>query len=327
MCTRGAVASQFETEMDKYKFLRIILIVKLILLNVALFSQYLRDSTRFIGLDDLYPKEDSLIFDLYRDEEKHPLEIHEIYFIPEVAVSFEGADFPFFFDFGNSGNITITNSIADSLKYIITDTTFTYTPDGKIRGKVYDILLPEFHTLDQSFLNETGTLSDWSIFSNHPINGLIGLKYLDAKCFTLSYPRKLLAISEHSIVPEVTGNSHSVIRLEKYKMHPYGIHFIGSVNGQVAIIYFDTGKSHSAINQALVPSDKIVSDKSGAFYNGTVEIDMAGRIFKIYYPRVKDTRRNVESDLPVGIEMGSDLLKYFLLTIDRTNNQNLLIIH
>ena len=36
---------------------------------------------------------------------------------------------------------------------------------------------------------------------------------------------------------------------------------------------------------------------------------------------------DIESDLPVGVEVGIDILKYFILTIDRTNNNNMLLIH
>jgi len=292
-----------------------------------LFSQYLRDSTKFIGLNNFYPKDDSLILSSYNDNEKHHLTFGNSFGIPEVMVKFVSKEYPFFFDFGNSGNITITTAIADSLRYVIKDTTFTYTPDGKIRGQVHSIILPEFQTIKQSYANESGTLADWSIFSTSPLNGLIGLKYVGEKCFTLSYPRQTLAVSNRSVLPELTTNKQDLIQLEHYKMHPYGVHFKGKVNDQDAIIYFDTGKSHSAINRNLVPTDRIVSDKSGAFYSGTIKIEIGERSFMIYYPRVKNTNRNVESNLPVGSEIGSDILKHFLLTIDRTNKQNLLIIH
>jgi antitoxin component YwqK of YwqJK toxin-antitoxin module len=314
-------------KMDIHNHIKTILVIILLALNNNLFSQYLRDSTKYIGLNDFYPGDDSQILEKYDENEKHHLSFDNVFSIPEVLVYFEEKKYPLQFDFGNNGNITITTNICDSIEYKITDTTFTYTPDGQIRGQVFSVIIPEFRSLGQSFVNETGTLSDWTIYSTNPFNGLIGLKYLDNKCFTLSYPQKILAISNHSIVPELKNGKRDLIHLEYYKMHPYGVHFKGKVNDREAIIYFDTGKSHSAINQNLVPSDRIVSDKSGAFYNDTVDIEIGGRSFSVYYPRVKNTNRNIDSNLPVGIEIGSDILKYFLLTIDRTNNQNLLIIH
>lgn len=314
-------------EMNRYNYIKIILIISLMALSNNLFSQYLRDSTKYIGLAGFYPTNASFILEKYGENEKYQLTFENNFSIPEVLVHFDDKEYPFQFDFGNSGNITITTNICDSIKYEITDTIFTYTPDGSIRGQVYSVIIPEFKTLNQTFVGEIGTLSDWKIFSTNPFNGLIGLKYLYNKCFTLSYPQKILAVSNHSIVPELKNGQIDTIHLDNYKMHPFGVHFKGRVNDQTAIIYFDTGKSHSAISQNLVPSDKIVYDKSGAFYNGTVEVEIGGRSFSIYYPRVKNTNRNIESILPVGIEIGSDILKYFLLTIDRTSNQNLLIIH
>ena len=313
--------------MNRYHYFKVILIISLMTLTNTLFSQYLRDSTKYFGLNDFYPNADSSMLNNYDEKEKHNLSFDNIFAIPEVLVCFGEKKYPFSFDFGNNSNITITTNIKDSIKYDIIDTIFTYTPDGSVRGRVFSVKIPEFKTLNQSFVGEVGTLSDWNVYSTNPFNGLIGLKYLDDKCFTLSYPKKTLAISNHSIVSELSCSKRDVIQMESYKMHPFGVHFKGRVNGQDAIIYFDTGKSHSAINQNLVPSDKIVSDKSGVFYNGTVEIEIGSRNFSIYYPRVKNTNRNIESNLPVGIEIGSDILKYFLLTIDRTNNQNLLVIH
>lgn len=311
----------------KTAFTKTLLVVNLIIISNITFAQYLRDSTSMNGLHELYPGNDMLILNIYDENEKHHLSFNNIFSIPEVMVEFNGMEFPFLFDFGNSGNITITTAIADSVKYIITDTIYTYTPDGRIRGQVYGIILPEFTTLRQSFEHERGTLSEWSVYSTNPFNGLIGLKYIKNTCFTLSYKRKILAISQQSISKELTKGGQTRIPLEQYRMHPYGVHFKGKVNEHDAIIYFDTGKSQSAINRDLVPSEKIVSDKSGDFYKGTVAVGIGDKSFTIYYPRVKNTRRNVDSNLPVGIEIGSDILKHLLLTIDRTNGQDLLIIH
>jgi hypothetical protein len=313
--------------MNRLIFFRIILFISFILLHNVLFSQYLRDSTRYTGLNDFHTVDDHEILKNYSPEEKHQLIFSNVFSIPEVMVNFNGNEYPLHFDFGNSGNINITTAIADSIKYYNTDTINTYTPNGKIRGQVYRIVIPEFKTLKQSYSNETGILSDWSIYSTKPFNGLIGLKYIYNKCFTLSYTTKTLAVSNKSILSKLTKDKYELIQLEHFKMHPYGIHFKGKINNQDAIIYLDTGKSHSAINRSMVPRDKIISDKSGSFFKGSVNIEIGGKSFIIHYPRVKNTNRNINSNLPVGIEIGSDILKHILLTVDRTDNKNLLIIH
>lgn len=304
-------------------------LIAILTFNNTLQAQYLRDNTKFINLDSFYPKDDSNVFDIYLESEKYQIKINEIFSIPEVMIRFNEKEFPFTFDFGNSDNITITTVLADSISYDVTDTTYTYTPDGKIRGQICKVNIPEFQVLGRSFYNEKGTFADWSIYSTNPFNGLIGLRYLSKLCFTLSYSKKTIAITNRSIISKLSPGHSIIIPLEHYSMHPYGLHFKGKVNGQDAIIYFDTGKSYSEINRNLVPIEKIVSDKSGTFYDGTVEIvfETSSNSIMIYYPRVKDLKRNIESNLPVGIDVGSDILKNFLITVDRTDNHNLLIIH
>ncbi len=49
-----------------------------------LFSQYYRDSTRYIGVTDFYPIDDSLILEKYGENEKHQLTFDNIFSIPEV---------------------------------------------------------------------------------------------------------------------------------------------------------------------------------------------------------------------------------------------------
>lgn len=313
--------------MSRSILFRVARLAILVFLCNAANAQYLRDSTKFYGLSAFYPEHDTVIFNQYQEHEKHKITLDSNFSTPEIIVEINGQEYPFVFDFGNSGNISITTALADSLSFQITDTNYTYTPEGKIRGVAYDIVLEEFRTLQQTFYHESGTLSDWRIYSTSPFNGLIGLKYLKNKCFTLSYAQKILAISDNTVLTAPTSVKGDLIQLEQYQMHPFGVHFKGKVNNQDAIIYFDTGKSHSAINQNLVPSEGVITDKSGAFYKGQVRIDLGERSFTIYYPRVKNVNRNIETDLPVGIEVGSDILQYFLLTIDRTDNQNLMMIH
>jgi hypothetical protein len=317
----------FEMVMKRFQLLQAAYFIVLLFLSDAAYTQYLRDSTRFVGLENFYPENDLQVFSCYSQDEQYPITLDADFSIPNIPVNFDDESYPFVFDFGNSGNITLTTAIAPFVDFKITDTTYTYTPDGQIRGQMYQIEVSEFITLNRHFSDEAGSLSDWSIYSSFPFNGLIGLKYLDGRCFTLSYPRKVLAISDQSVMPEIETSQASIIQLEQYEMHPYGIHFKGCVNGRNAIIYLDTGKSHSAVNQSLFQPDDIFSDKSGSFFGGTVEITMGYKTFEIYYPRVKNTGRDIESELPVGIEIGSDILQYFLLTVDRTDGQNLLIIH
>ncbi len=288
-------------------------------------AQYLRDSTRFIFPENEYALSDALIFSHYNQMETFPISLHKVFGIPEINLKSDTTKIPLFFDFGNNSDIVLTTAISEKLKYHILDTTFTYTPDGKIRGTVYSIVIPEFEVFGQQFINETAILADWQIFATEPIHGLVGLNYLKSNCFSISYARKQLAVSGNSIIETCDIPDDAVIALEKYELHPSVVYFSGNIDEIRSVIYLDTGKNYSVINKNLVDKAKIISDKSGSFYPGTVYLDFGVFSFSIYYPRVGEINRNIDTELPMGIEVGSDILKYFHITVDRTKGKNDLI--
>jgi len=177
----------------------LVVTIAILLIHDITIAQYLRDNIQIEIPAGFYPENDLTIFNHYSDQETFPISLHPVFGIPEIEVAFEDTTSKLFFDFGNNSNIIITPSIKELLKYSIIDSGFTYTPEGKERGKVYTIKLFEFDVFGQKHINETATLADWEIFSTEPFNGLIGLNYLNDKCFTISYRQKLLAISDVSI--------------------------------------------------------------------------------------------------------------------------------
>lgn len=292
-----------------------------------LYPQYLRDSTRLLKMEALTHGDEASVLKLYAPKERIPLTLDPVYGIPEVEVQFGSEVYPFFFDFGNSGNMAITTQLQDQVDYTITDTSFTYTPDGQVRGQIYRIRLPRFTVFGKEHRDESSTLMDWKITSSDPYNGLVGLKYLQGTCFTLSYAEKQLAVSREAVWKKLPEEKVLVLPLENYRMHPWGVHVLGQVEGREAVLYFDTGKSVSMVNRDLLPEELIRTDKSGSFYAGVVEVVLGDQRFEIYYPRVRPLHRDIETDVPVGIELGSDILQHFLLTIDRSSPAGKLVIH
>lgn len=303
----------------------ITLFICIIALNVQ--AQYLRDNTKYHNLEKYKSQNDSLVFSCYSDDQIYPLTLHSTFNIPEINVEFGQSQFPLFLDFGNSDNITITNNIADYIDFIVADTGYTYTPEGKIRGIRTDIVLESIAFLDKEYEHHKGALINWNVFSTEPTNGIVGLNYFQNQCITLSYKEKLLAVSESPFPIDTLTGSSDFLNLLTIPQHPYGLFLEGFVNNTEALIYLDSGKNYSEINRTLVADNLIVSDKSGSFYNGAVTISFGDVCFDIYYPRVKTLQRNTNSELPMGIDIGSDILKHFTITIDRTENRNLIIFH
>lgn len=289
-------------------------------------AQYLRDKTNYINLDNYYPT-DFEITENYNSYKIYSLTYNNIFDIPEVEVKFQNNSYPLKFDFGNNHNIIITSELKKTVDYNFIDSSFTYNPDGSIRDKVLKIVIPYFNVFDTDYYNEESVLVDWNTFSTNPFNGLIGLKYLADKSFTLDNESKQLIISSESIAEKIDSNKAVIIDLLNFAYHPYGIHFVGEINNKKRIFYFDTGKSQSALNRDLFPNEKILTDKSGSFYDGKVNISFGKINIDIEYPRVKSLKRNIENNYEMGIEIGIDILKYFLISVDRTNNKNIMIIH
>jgi hypothetical protein len=252
--------------------------------------------------------------------------LHQTFSIPQIEAVFDDVSVPLFLDFGNSGDILITNAISSFVDYTVSDTVYTYTPSGEVRGVIESVTFPEVTMLGEKFTNVEGNVANWSIFSTEPINGIVGLNYLAGKCFTLSYRNKKIGVSSKSINQSFPSLSNNAIDLETFAFHPTGVYFKGMVNNINAIVYFDTGKSHTMINSDLLPSEMIATDKSGSYYKGEVQLVFGQFQFSIYYPRVKLLRRNINSELPVGIEVGSDVLKFFDVTVDRSGDRNYLFI-
>ncbi len=309
--------------MKKYFYL---LFCLLLLSPSLVLAQYLRDNMRFTGAENFYPVHDS-IADFYNKFNLYPLTFNNIFGIPEIQVEFKNQTFPFYFDFGNNGNIVLTDAFKGSNFYTVIDSGSTFNPDGSVRDKIYKINISSFKIFDEEYKNVKSVLAYWRTFSSEPFNGLVGLNYLKNKSFTLNCKKKYLLVSPESIVKSFTPLNAEVIQMERYDYHPNGIHFKGILNNKKIIVYFDTGKSQTALNRKLFPESKIVSDKSGSFYKGTAELILGGLKITIVQPRVKNIRRSINDSLPIGIEAGIDLLKHFIISVDRTGKKNVLIIH
>ena len=289
-------------------------------------AQYLRDKTAIIDTNGFYPNDNDVIR-FYNDYEIIPLTFNNIFGIPEIEVEFTNKSFPLYFDFGNSSSITITNELENEITYSVIDKSVSLNPDGSFRSNSLRIVIPSFKVFSKTYVNENSEIVDWKTYSTHPLNGLIGLKYLEGKSFTLDCRNKLLIVSSESISESLNEKHVSIIDLKTFQYHPHGVHFEGKVNDKNSIIYFDTGKSQTAFNRKLFTEDKILTDKSGSFYDGVVEMTFKDITVIINYPRVKNMNRKLDTNLITGVEVGIDLLKYFVLSIDRTVDKNLLIIH
>ena len=148
------------------KFLRLVLLLVLVSSQLHIVkAQYLRDSTRVIGLPQVFKSDSINLFTHYSTSQPFDITLHPTFNIPQIEVVFNNVSVPLFLDFGNSGDIPITNAISSLVNYTISDTVYTYTPSGEVRGVIESVIFPEVRVLGEKFNNVEGNVANWSIFS------------------------------------------------------------------------------------------------------------------------------------------------------------------
>jgi hypothetical protein len=281
-----------------------------------------------INSADYYPT-NNWIQDLsYDDTSLLDIDLDNFFEYPNIDVKIGEKYFPLTFDFGTSGEMWITTEIEDEIEYTYLGETQTLWPDGSYRGTVKKIKIPSAEILGKKYLDIITELADWEIYSTQPFNGAFGLKYLDNRRFTLDYKGKLLAHTDLPFpIDHLNQADYITCPLIDFDYHPYGIHILGEVEGLQSIIYFDTGQSHSWIDKKIIDNSLLIGDDH-QYYNGIINIHIGELELQVKYPMAEDMYPiDEEYDYPVRFIIGTNLLKYFVITVDRTDNNNLLFIH
>jgi len=282
----------------------------------------LKDDGRF------YPKTDAVQWLAYRPGEIYPIKLGRTG-CPEIEVKIDGQPFRLTFDFGSSGGMMVTTAIESRIKYELVRDLTTSNPDGSPRGRGKEILLGRVDVLGKTFERVKSDLYDWKIYSSLPFDGLISLEFFENTRFTLDYQGKKLAISDQPF-PEALMKSDEVFvvpLLPSPQWNRYGLYFAASVAGRDAVIYVDSGSSRSFIDRSLVEGKSVSKVGNNDVCLATIPLAVGGLNLEISRIRVSDIRRNTNYQHPVGMVIGSDLLKNFVISVDRTPGRNTLIIH
>jgi hypothetical protein len=238
---------------------------------------------------------------------------------PQVEVLINGEPFDLGFDFGDAAELTVTDHIEGQISYTVLDESKTYNADGSFRDTIKIIEIEKVRIFGRDYHKVRASLVNWKAFSSEPFNGFFGLDYLKDRRFTLDYKRKILGVSDEPLPGPFLMNKHlyTLIPIIEQKYHPYGIHVKGKINGTPSLIYLDTGSSHSFADEKILESDDPEQ---------IIDVEMGGMVFRIKDVRIRDIQRNTDHELTVGLKMGSDLLRYFVVTVDRTGGRNELLV-
>lgn len=262
-------------------------------------------------------------------------EIYDITFskngIPQIPIKINDNEFDIQFDTGNSGDLLLTTTIESKIKYKLIKNDKTYNGDGSYRGDIKRIQIDKLAVFNETYNNISGAIGDWKIYSGNKFNGNIGLNYFIDKRVTLDYKSKKIAISSKKISnSDFIDKGYSIVPLIKPTREFGELLFVeGIVNGKKTIVYLDTGIMPSHVDQNIASGlDFIVDKKSkyGDFNKQYKNLKITIGDFSFETDQIYEHNINMNTNFeePIGIVLGSDILKNFILTIDKQENRLIL---
>ncbi len=257
----------------------------------------------------------------YRQDELHQIRV-QMNFIPLVEVKVNGSPLWVKFDTGCSTGFSLTSAVEEKIAHKVTGTSTERNPDGSYRGETKLGTIASMEAFGDRYAPVETSFTDWRMFSSLKFNGLLGLKYFKDKRVTLDYKSKIIGVSARPFVYKaVRDYSISAVPLLKATGSQADLLYVlGKVRTQFTVIYLDTGSSASFIDPSMLDSSDI---KKGERYLLAEDIDMSigDCHFTVKKLRVEEQRRGVNFEYPQTVKFGSDVLRNFIITIDKISNR------
>jgi len=232
-----------------------------------------------------------------------------------VNADLSGISVQLMLDSGTASGFVITNT-APPIPHQVLQSEEQLNPDGSHRGESSVIRVESMSILGQEFQHVEGVLADWRMFSSEPFDGTVGLHFFLNRRVTLDYQSGRVAAASSGLPKRLDPKRYiSIDLVDPPKGHI--LYVRAKVNGRDAIIYLDTGYNVSFISPAFAQSLPRV-ERTGKFkvFREAVPLELGGAKFVLDDLRESDFNRGPGFDLPVALELGSDVLSHFILTID-----------
>jgi hypothetical protein len=234
-----------------------------------------------------------------------------------VEVGISGVKASLMLDSGTARGFVLTNN-APAVPHRIEGRTEELNADGSHRGESFQISVDTLSVLGKIFRNTAGAMSDWHMFSSEPFDGTVGLDFLRDRRFTLDYRTRKVGVSYSALPKKLDYRRYVSLDLAP-PPGPQGniLYARAKVNGRDAIIYLDTGYSASFIDPSFVEG-LVRLERPGRFKNfrERVPLELGGCRVILDELREDHINRGQGFDTPVALVLGSDVLSYFVVTID-----------
>jgi len=252
----------------------------------------------------------------YGETQLYPLTLGSLG-IPFVDVDISGIKVPLMLDTGTARGFMITNQ-APSIPHHVEERIEELNPDNSHRGESFRIRVETVSVLGEVFKNVEGDLSDWQMFSSEPFNGTVGLDFFLERRLSLDYRSRRVGVTAAPLPEKLDRKRYlSVDLVEPPKRQGHILYARAKVNGREAIVHFDTGYNVSFIDPVFVEGLARV-ERPGKFkvFRERVPMVLGGHTLILDELRESEVRRGTGFDLPVALDLGSDVLSRFIVTID-----------
>ena len=261
----------------------------------------------------------------YRPDEIHPIRL-QINFIPLVEVKVNDSPLWVKFDTGCSTGFSLTSAVEEMITHNVTGTSKERNPDGSYRGETTLATIDSLEVFGDKFVPVETSFTDWRIFSTLKFNGLLGLKYFEDKRVTLDYKTRKIGVSKRPFLYEENKDDAMAVvpLLEATGSQADLIYVFGKVRGRPSVIYLDTGSSASFIDPRVLDSTDIKKGKRHLLAEN-IDMSIGDMDFTVKQLRVqKQKREGANFEYPQTVKLGSDVLRNFLITIDKMTNRLML---
>ncbi len=256
----------------------------------------------------------------YRQDELYPIKI-QINSIPLVEVKVNDSPLWVIFDTGCSTGFSLTSAVENSIEHKVTGKSTELNPDGSYRGETTLASITSLEIFGVMYAPVKTSFTDWRIFSTLKFNGLLGLKYFKDKRVTIDYKQSIIGITDRPFVYETLEEfkGAAVPLLEAKGGQADLIYVVGQIRGKSTVIYLDTGSSASFIDPSMLDASEIKTGKRYSFAENVV-MSIGDFPFTAKRLRVQEQRRGVKFEYPQTVKLGSDVIRDFLITIDKITN-------
>jgi hypothetical protein len=260
----------------------------------------------------------------YRPDELHPIKL-QINSIPLVEVKVNGSPLWVKFDTGCSTGFSLTSAVEKTVAHQVTGKSKERNPDGSYRGETTLATIASLEIFGAKYAPVETSFSDWRIFSSLKFNGLLGLRYFKNKRVTIDYQSKIIGISSRLLVHRASEDFPMAVvpLLQVSGSQADLVYVLGKVKGRPTVIYLDTGSSASFIDPSILDAGDIKKDKNHLLVEN-VEMSIDGFSFTVERLRVQEQKRGVSFEYPQTVKLGSDVVRDFLITIDKIANRLIL---